>query len=245
VIARIKRALRHAIERQGYVVRPLSFFGTMLSADLARLLHNRDLPVMLDVGANAGQWMTSIKHAFPQARITCYEPDERAFVQLQAAARSFDDVEAIRCALGPEPGSMKLYRHADSVTSSLLPATTPSASLPYAEKLQPLDSVEVEVRTVDQEVRRLGINHLDVLKTDCQGFDLRVLEGARETIERGDIDLISTEALFHLEYDGQAWFHHVMQWMLARRYSLVGIYDPMHDGRGKMLFADALFARFA
>jgi FkbM family methyltransferase len=242
MIARLKRAVRSAIEAQGYFVRPKSQFGLVLGEDLRRFLRESDAPRIFDVGANSGQWLTSIKHTFPRARVHCYEPDERAFTQLRANAQQFDQVECLQCALGREPGALKFFRNTDSVTSSLLQPAKQTRALPYAEKLVPIDSVEVEVRTVASELDRLNISRLDLLKTDCQGFDLRVLEGAERVINEGRIDLISTEALFHAEYEGQAWFHEILAWLSARGFGLIGVYDILHDDHGRALFGDALFA---
>lgn len=242
MIARLKRALRDALAARGYVVRPTSFFGVSLTADLLRLLRNPSQPAIIDVGANAGQWLLAIKRTFPHARVLSYEPDPRAFGELQRNAERFADVECIQSALGAAPGRSPLFRNTDSVTSSLLPVT-PAPDTPYADKLQPLDAIEIEVRTLSDEIARRGIAHVDLLKTDCQGFDLRVLEGAAKEIEAGKIDLIITEAMFQQEYDGQIWFDEIVPWLRLRNFSLIGLYDTLHDPRGRLLFADALFAR--
>lgn len=238
----VKRAFRRVIEAQGYFVRPTSAFGFSLDDDLRRLLR-REHPVIFDVGANSGQWVSSITKTFPGAQLHCYEPDERAFAELVRAADGLPGVSCVPYALGVSAGQLTFFRNADSVTSSLLRPAAQEQPLPYAEKLKPLDSVTVEVRTLSDELRRLQIAHVDLLKTDCQGFDLRVLEGVAGPLEAGAIDLVLTEALFHLEYDGQAWFHEILAWMSARHFSLIGIYDILHDDSGRALFGDALFAR--
>jgi FkbM family methyltransferase len=242
MIAKLKRAVRTAIETQGYFVRPTSQFGLSLGDDLRRLLRQHAAPRILDVGANSGQWLASIKQTFPGAQVHCYEPDARAFAQLQLNAQQFDQVECIQSALGREPGVMKFFRNTDSVTSSLLQPATQKRVLPYAEKLVPMDAVQVEVRTVESELSRLNVSRLHLLKTDCQGFDLNVLEGAERVIKDGGIELIATEALFHAEYEGQAWFYEILAWLSARGFALIGIYDILHDDRGRALFGDALFA---
>jgi FkbM family methyltransferase len=243
VIRKIKRALRDAIETRGYVVRPTSQFGVSFVHDVERIIRDRERPLMVDVGANTGQWLTAMKRTFPNARVLCYEPDARAFAQLENTAAAFASVECIPCALGHEPGRTQFFRNVGSVTSSLLRTARQDRPLPYAEKTQAFDAVEIEVRTLSDEFTRRHINHVDLLKTDCQGFDLRVLEGTAREIERGDVDLIATEALFHREYENQSWFHETMPWLLQRGYALVGIYGVMHDAGGRMLFGDALFAR--
>lgn len=242
MIGRFKRALRDALEKRGYVVRPKSLFGVSLAADLRRLMPPCDRPLIIDVGANTGQWLVGIKNAFPESHVLAYEPDPRAFVSLERAAGSLVSVECLQCALGREPGRARLFRNAESVTSSLLPARAED-SLPYADKLQPLDTLEVEVRTLSDEMARRALTHIHLLKTDCQGFDLQALEGGAGEIERGDIDLIVTEAMFQQEYENQGWFEQTLPWLRQRGYALIGLYDPLHDSRGRMLFADALFAR--
>lgn len=243
MIRNLKRALRGAIEAQGYYVRSTSQFGLSLGEDLRRLLRGREQLRIIDVGANSGQWLSSIKQTFPEAEVLSYEPDARAFVLLQETARSLRGVECVQSALGHEPGAMTFFRNADSVTSSLLQPAAQEKALPYAEKLAPLDAVQVEVRTLSDEMRTRSIERVDLLKTDCQGFDLRVLEGAVREIEEGRIQLIATEALFQLEYERQAWFHEIMAWLTARGFALIGIYDILHDDSGRALFGDALFAR--
>ena len=244
MIRKLKRALRSAIEAQGYYVRPSSEYGLSLGEDVRRLLGSLEQPRVIDAGANAGQWLQSFKSRFPGAHVVSYEPDERAFAQLQQAARGLNNVECVQCALGSTAGTTTFFRNADSVTSSLLEPAKQDRPLPYAEKLTRVDAVEVEVRTLSDELRRLDFPRVDLLKTDCQGFDLRVLEGAAREIEEGRVRLISTESLFHAEYEGQAWFHEIMGWLTARGFALIGIYDVMHDESGRALFGDSLFARF-
>ena len=243
MLRQIKRALRSAIEAQGYYVRPSSEFGLSLGEDVRRLLGHRDRLRVFDVGANTGQWLQSFKATFPHAHVVSYEPDERAFAELQRTASQLTHVECVQCALGPAAGKTTFFRNADSVTSSLLEPAKQDRPLPYSEKLTRMDAVEVEVRTLADELRRLDFSEVDLLKTDCQGFDLRVLEGAAREIEGGGIRLISTEALFHGEYEGQAWFHEIMAWLMSRGYALIGIYDILHDDTGRALFGDSLFAR--
>lgn len=241
----LKRAIRRQIEKLGYAVRPKSEFGVSFRDDLLRVVGSGDRPCIIDAGANEGQTLAWLKELFPSARICAYEPDPRAFGQLQAKAKSFGSVECVACALGETAGTLELFRNADSVTSSLLPPAASDPSLPYAEKLKPLDRITVEVRTLSGELARLGFDELDLLKTDCQGFDLPVLRGVAREIESGKIRAIATEALFHTEYENQSWFYETMPWLFERGYALIGIYDVMHAADGRMLFGDALFARLS
>ena len=172
MIGKLKRALRAAIESQGYHVRPTNQFGLSFGEDLRRLLRGRTQPQIIDVGANAGQWLRSIKGTFPGARVLSYEPDARASPLCRKPRE--DLVPSIAC---NAPSAARQGRRRSFATQirSRVHCFEPAAQkrpLPYAEKLAPLDAIEVEVRTLSDELCRRNIARVDLLKTDCQGFDL-------------------------------------------------------------------------
>ncbi|MDQ6860226.1 MAG: hypothetical protein M3032_03605 [Verrucomicrobiota bacterium] len=70
MLSQLKRAARSAIEAR--VLRSAtSEFGLVVGNDIRRLLRHREQPQIMDVGANAGQWLRSIKSEFPKARVVC------------------------------------------------------------------------------------------------------------------------------------------------------------------------------
>src|SRR5262249_51443129 len=52
---------------------------------------------------------------------------------------------------------------------------------------------EIRLRRLDDVVKERGIERIDLLKLDVEGHELRVLEGAEETMKRGGVDLIQFE----------------------------------------------------
>lgn len=246
-VRKIKSLFRRAVERQGYYVFSKRLFGYSLDDDLRRLVGPGSNPTFVDVGANCGQTLSWIKELYPQARVWCYEPDPRVFAELRTTATRWPEVVCRHVALGKAGGSASFFRNIDSATGSLLPSNfEKSGDLKnYPDYLQkPLDTIQVEVRTLAQEWDGFGCAALDLLKTDCQGFDLSVFQGAEELLLSGRIRHILCEVMLHQAYEGQTYLEDVLGWLRARHFALFGLYGFGRAQSGRALYANALFRRF-
>ncbi len=238
----IKAALKRLVECTGYRVYSRSLAGIALEDDLPRLLCH-DRPNIIDVGANAGQTLSRIKALFPAARVWCYEPDPRSYAELLRMASAYSGVTCIQAALGAVPGPAEFHCGENSVTSSILRPSRHALQLHYRAMFAPAGSLTVDIRVLSEELNRLQIDRVHLLKTDCQGFDFQVLRGAEPHLDRGTIECLLIEVLFHSEYEGQTWFHQLLPWLVDKGYEFYGLYDTVHDPDGRALFADALFRR--
>lgn len=150
--------------------------------------HNISL-VVLDIGANIGEYSEKIKQLNHNANIYAFEPHPKTFILLSKSAEKWGYV-AINVAIGDKIDRLTLYDYAKSNGSQ-------HASL-YKDVFEDLHqaetiSFEVDVLTVDEFVKRTNIAKIDLLKIDVEGNEYKVLLGAKQTIERGNIDLIHFE----------------------------------------------------
>ena len=84
-------------------------------------------------------------------------------------------VAAANCSLGVAAGSAELLAPGPlTMGGSLRPEWSSDAA---AMRLT------VELKTVDRVVQALGIDRIDLFKLDVEGFELDVLQGARENAE--------------------------------------------------------------
>ena len=97
------------------------------------------------------------------------------------------------------------------------------------------------ITTLDDFCRERSIPHLDFLKIDSQGYDLRILQGAREHLAGRRISFIVVEMLFAPLYSGQAYFHEIYGFLTGFGYQLVGLYAIQRSPAGAILWCDALF----
>jgi len=156
---------------------------------LVRLLQRFPTCVVVDVGANTGQYSELVRELGPQAIIHAFEPHPAAFAGLvQLAARI--DAAAHPLELGVVRGEVELFDYADTPGSQ-------HASL-FREVIEhvhrrPSASWKVCCETLDAVAVEYGLEKIGLLKVDTEGNELSVLQGARRLIASGSIDVIQFE----------------------------------------------------
>jgi FkbM family methyltransferase len=194
---------------------------------------------MFDIGANEGQTARELLHAYPQAVIHSFEPTPEPFAVLQKLAFANPDrLKVHPIALSDTVGTAPFFINSFTVTNSLL------ASTPQLEDYRPpspQESIEVSLQTVDSFCDEKSISAIHLLKTDTQGADLKVIQGAHAMIAKKRVPYILTEVLFERHYDGQASFEEIFENLQSQGYSLVNLYSVIHSKNGTAAWADALF----
>jgi FkbM family methyltransferase len=210
--------------------------------DIGTILDGR-VRCVFDVGAHVGQTAARLASAFPTARIYSFEPDPRSFAALQAAtARSAGRVDAVNAAVGDAEGHAAFFVNRFDQTNSLLKAA-PGASqyLLDTTGLTPKAEITVPVMTLDRFCADRGIDRIDVLKVDAQGYELRVLDGARSLLSRVAVPVIYLEVCFVRIYEGQPLFPDIYRYLFDRGYRLVWLYESSFHTHLYALGANAIF----
>ena len=191
-------------------------------------------PVIFDVGANVGQSIARFRRAWPHAVIHAFEPGRTPFAELERVTAGAPSIHLRHTALGAAAGSREFQENAHADMSSFLDRGNGAWGAI-------VDRYTVPITTVDLYRSEQAIPRVDVLKIDTQGFDLEVLQGARDSIDQRAIRFVLLELIFADLYEGQARVDDVFRWLLDRRMHLVSIYDVhfVHDRAG---WGDALFA---
>jgi len=151
--------------------------------------------MVFDIGANIGQTIESISSRWPAARIVAFEPSPKSIEVLRSRFARSPNVDLQQLAMGDAPGQAQFHlapKH--SVNDSLLPTAWDEGTT----------VVNVAVETVDHVCAQRQIGRIDVLKVDTQGYDLHVLRGAMQMLERRAIRAILAEVAFIPMYVGSA-----------------------------------------
>jgi len=80
--------------------------------------------------------------------------------------------------------------------------------------------------TVDEEVSRLNLSSPYLLKLDTHGFELPILEGAKNTLASAALVVIETYN-FKLTADSLK-FYEMCAFMESKGFSCVDLVEPMH-----------------
>jgi FkbM family methyltransferase len=147
--------------------------------------------IVFDVGANIGQYTNSILDVFQEkACIFAFEPSYETFKVLKKNLSSIKNVNLNHFALSDTNGKNQLFSDWNgSPVASLYKDTLDG----YAVPKDKVTSEEVKTQRLDDFCSERGIAHIDLLKLDVEGHELKILQGARQTIEAGLIDYIQFE----------------------------------------------------
>jgi FkbM family methyltransferase len=140
--------------------------------------------MILDAGANVGDWTRAARARCPDAAIHALEIAPPTYERLVDAIGGLRDVHCVNVGLSDEPGSITI-RHYDE-----LPALTTASAYPH-----PFDYTELaaEVVTGDAFAAERSIDHVDLLKIDVEGMEDKVLRGFDGMLARRAIDLVQFE----------------------------------------------------
>jgi FkbM family methyltransferase len=216
-------------------------FNPTNSLDAARPLVLRDqrVDLVVDVGANEGQWARELRAEGYRGTIVSFEPLSVAHARLARAARGDAAWIVHRRAVGNYDGQGRLnVAGNDGASSSLL------AMAESHERAAP-DALYVAQETVS--VSRLDALDLPaggrlMLKLDVQGAERAVLAGAQATLER--VRVVECELSLVELYDGQALMAELVELLDRAGFALWGLRPGLADqSRGQLLQVDGLFVR--
>lgn len=140
---------------------------------LAGLKH----PVIVDVGAHLGEYANACISANPDSRIFCIEPSVDHFHSLNSRFLSSDNITCIQYALGSKDNESFVLRKDKSISGL---ATLVDRDLSHLDISFPF-SEEVTTITGDNLSCLHSITNIDLLKIDCEGFELQILHGFRNS----------------------------------------------------------------
>lgn len=237
----VKNVIRRVAESFGYDVLSTARTGVQFWRDMDRVKPTRGFRTILDIGAHHGESTLHFASRAPDARVYSFEPASNSFQRLVQATRSLPNVTCVQRAVGDAPCSMTLHLDDWSQANTLL-----SRDAEYAPRSQSsaLRSENVMVTTIDQFVAEHAITHVDLLKTDTEGFDAHVLRGARATLGRGAVDFIYAEVSFEPNDQQHTKFTELVAETTAAGFHLLGFYEVSHAQQPwRIAYCNALFTR--
>lgn len=148
-----------------------------------------DAGVVIDVGANVGDYSKKVREANSRVSIYAFEPHPVTYQQLKKNIADLH-IEAINSGVGSSSGVLNLYDYAEDDGSS-------HASL-YQEVIEKIHKSkatmhEVKVIALDEFAEQNNVDRVHLLKIDTEGNELEVLKGFKKYLEADKVDLIHFE----------------------------------------------------
>jgi FkbM family methyltransferase len=231
-----RESLKRLLKGMGYELRQYTPLRSFAAARDAML---REVDVVVDVGANAGQYGEQLREGGYRGRLVSLEPVTEAYEELRRRASADGAWEAVHVAASDADGELTLNVTDDSRSSSALPRNERFADKPgWGAK----ESRTVAARRLDamaDELLRPGERAF--LKIDVQGYERQVIEGAGAAL--GRFQGIELELSVTALYEGQPSLAEMLPLLAARGFRPVSLEPILLDDDGLLMELDGLFAR--
>jgi FkbM family methyltransferase len=148
----------------------------------------------IDVGSNIGVFAAVLARGVaPTGRVHAFEPfaASRSRLARTLQLNDLNDVVVNDVAVADVVGTAALSAYGPGFESwaTLAPRTVELKGGPLRASAQ----TEVATTTLDRYCSDWGIEHVDILKVDVEGAEMRVLEGAAGLLRDGAVDLVLIE----------------------------------------------------
>lgn len=198
--------------------------GVDFAYDAKRILPRDGAHTIFDVGANIGQSVVKFRDWYPQARILSFEPVAATFKELGNRVGQTDRVELFQLAMGDEMGEKWIYTNED-----------PTSSInSFVRQVNENSGEMVLLNTLDSFCASRGIDVIDVLKIDVEGYELKVLNGGKEMLGQGKVKFLYIETALR---DEQHYFTPLASLDSVLRplgYDIFGVYEQQTDVKRKI-----------
>lgn len=180
----LKSSLKKLFSVLGYnVVAHGTASRLVLNDTLMFLVRDRNIKLIIDVGANKGQFRDFLRNEIRYTgNIISFEPNPVDFEFCKQRSKLDEEWEVFPWALGSKSATLPLNIMKSSVFSSF---HLPRGDVVNFDSNRVEQTVNVPVRTLDDVIEELGLDATDAyLKCDTQGHDLEVLRGATLMLSR-------------------------------------------------------------
>jgi len=239
----IRGSIQRLLRRLGWQVQRLEN-ANIEQQVLRNILRVTGANVVLDVGANTGQYGDLLFEAGFDGTLISFEAIPSVHEQLSEHARKDKRklwLVAPCAALGSKRGRIELNIAANTASSSVLPML--DAHLDAAPESRYVDKQTVNIERLDElALEFIPLAGVLLVKVDTQGYELEVLKGATGLLQR--VVAIQLELSLTPLYEGAPAFLDMIAFMASSGFDLFSIVPGFRDKRsGRLLQVDGFFVR--
>jgi FkbM family methyltransferase len=228
----MKDFIRSIIRKFGY---DINYFGRY------KILKHLAIDLVLDVGANQGQYGKSLRRGGYKGNIISFEPLNCAFNQLKLRSKYDSLWQVNNYALGNENTDSIINISANSYSSSILSMTNAHSKLSNESAF--VGEQNIVVKTLDSVFENIVDSDNNIfLKIDTQGYEKKVILGALNSLEK--IVGIQIEVSMIELYKEEDLFIDMINFLDSKGFKTISIESGFFDHKtGYLLQSDLIFIK--
>jgi len=202
-----------------------------------RLLKSLEIDLIIDGGANIGQWASLVKKDFSEKEIWSFEPTKKAFAVLKENSVSHGlSWKAFNLGLGDTRGEFEINIASNFAESSSILHPTSNIDHLYPSLFFP-ETESIKVIRLDDMLPEIS-NRFIYLKLDVQGYESKVFAGAREVLKRAKV--IEFESSFSPLYNEEKAHHPLVAGLMENGFIPWFVTSPHFDEFGRAYAVDTI-----
>lgn len=158
---------------------------------LKEVFRYNEQTIIVDVGANVGEYCGLMKKNIHKKIIYCLEPNPFAYSVLKKKFSNDSNIKVFNIGLADFAGKGLLYTHSERNTSAH--STLVEGIIENIYDDPNVLEVQVNLTTLNEFMISNKLDHVDFIKIDTEGFEYSVLIGGLEFINKSKIFMIQFE----------------------------------------------------
>ena len=180
---------------------------------------------IVDVGANHGNWTRTSLQYFPEAQYTLLEPQQELMVHIQDLLAAGRAIRWINAGASDKSGTLPFFLAKRDDSSSFVGASAGSSG-----------SISMQVWSLDDLLAKYELPVPEMVKIDAEGFDLKVMQGAKTLLGKTEVFLLEASVLCPYENSVAA----ALQFMGEHGYHLIDITEINRSPKDNVLWLTEL-----
>jgi len=206
------------------------------------LINRHNIDLVIDVGANMGQFAIELRNSGYSGQIISFEPLIECYKHLKSIADDMWHIE--NYALGNSNTTETINVSNKTVFSSILD-TNEFGRSNFSDSIKVIDTQTITIKKLDDVIPEL-INEFDqkkiFLKLDTQGYDNHVILGGKNILTH--THLLQTEVSCKSIYENTPPFYETLKQLSTSGFNITGIFPLSRDKTSmELLEFDCLLIR--
>lgn len=185
-----------------------------------------NIHTVIDIGASDGSWSKMCMEFYPDSYYILIEALEAHKEELEIFTQNYPKSRYILKAAGKETGSIFFN------TGSLFGGVAKS-------NRETDTDIEVKMTSIDDEVQSQKLEGNFLVKLDTHGYEVPILEGAKQTLQKTDM-LVIEAYNFRLNEDSLMFFE-LCEYLFQHGFRIIDMVDSVHRPKDRALWQMDLF----